>query len=158
MLRADEVALVLRGSQTRGVTERVRNKMKDGSYGAGARQVDGVWQLPLSDLAEVIDPTPTAPPLPIPGRLPGEGDEPRKRRRSTIGPYLRFIRQARFWADVFRAMGMIEDSDALKAEADAVLADLRTKAQVARAERSRQDLLDNLDLDKPRKSTRPPIF
>lgn len=53
---------------------------------------------------------------------------------------------------------MNEDVDALKAEADAVLADLRTKAQVARAERSRQGLIDNLDLDKPRKSTRPPIF
>ena len=83
MLRAKEVALVLRGSQTPGI---VRERMRDGVYGE-ALKVDGVLQLPLVTLAEYIRPKPEPPP--IPRRLPGEPMKPRKRRRSQIGPYLR---------------------------------------------------------------------
>lgn len=86
ILRAHEVALVLRGSQTPDVVKRVRERMRDGVYGE-ALKVDGVLQLPLVALAEYIRPRPEPPP--IPRRLPGEPMKPRKRRRSQIGPYLR---------------------------------------------------------------------
>ena len=146
MLRADEVALVLRGKQTPDVVKRVRGKIKDGSYGGGARQVDGLWQLPLSDLAEVIDPTPKAPPLPIPGRLPGETPKKRTRRRGIHGPSIAFVRQGRFWSEVLRAMGLQEEAGRLQSEVDEVLREMREQAQRDRAARSREGLLKPLNL------------
>lgn len=73
MLRAKEVALVLRGCQTPDVVKRVRERMRDGVYGE-ALKVDGVLQLPLVALAEYIRPRPEPPP--IPRRLPGEPMKP----------------------------------------------------------------------------------
>lgn len=147
-LRADEVALVLRGSQTHDVVKRVRGKMKDGSYGSGARKVDGVWQLPLTDLAEVIDPTPDTPT--IPREKPTVAPTKRKRSRPSIGPYLHFVREARFWADVFAGIQLSDDAQALRKEADDVLRELRERDMRARTERSRDHLLRHLVLpDKP---------
>lgn len=141
-LRADEVALVLRGKTTRRVVERVRGKMKDGTYGEGARKVDGVWQLPLTDLAEVIEPTPQAPQLPILSRLPPKIS----RRRSAIGPRVSFIRDAVFWSEVLRAMGMVQDAEELAREADEILRGLREEYRANRAARSRAGLLEDLDM------------
>ena len=149
MLRADEVALVLRGKQTPDVVKRVRGKIKDGTYGSGARRVDGLWQLPLTDLAEVIDPTPTAPPLPIPGRLPGETPQKRTRRRGIHGPSIAFIRQGRFWTDVFRAMGWSTEADALSEEIERLLGAMRLAASSERAKRSKDRLLKDLQIDRP---------
>src|SRR5690606_29096506 len=100
-LRADEVALVLRGKQTKKVVERVRNNLKAGVYGDGARKVDGVWQLPLSDLAEVIEPEA---PSPVP-MAPETPAKKKSKRRSQIGPRLTFVIQARFWAEVLKGLG-----------------------------------------------------
>lgn len=58
MLRVDEVAYILRGRVSWRITERIRNNLKAGIYGQGAKVLDGIWQLPLSDLADYIDPPP----------------------------------------------------------------------------------------------------
>jgi len=132
-LRAEEVALVLRGKNTRGTVQRVREGMVNGRY-PGARKIDGTWQLPLGDLAEVIDPKPVATPV-----LPAGGSvaAPSKsgRRRSAIGPRLGFIHDALFWAQVFRALGFAEDARELDEQAQA----MRDEGNHARAlERARE--------------------
>lgn len=155
-LRADEVAHVLRGKSTKRVVERVRGKMKDGSYGSGARKIDGVWQLPLTDLAEVIDPSPHAPTLPNPERLP----QKRSRRRSAIGPRVRFVQQARFWASVLAVLGD-QEAQPIADEANAILSALRDNFRVGRAARSKAALVEELRVQlgqapkKPRKTRRP---
>lgn len=82
MLRAEEVALVLRGKNSRGVVERVRTGMKQGMYGP-ARQVDGVWQIALIDLAQYIEPPQRCPEI---SRPPEVDTKPRKRQPYKIGP------------------------------------------------------------------------
>lgn len=141
-LRADEIAHVLRGKSSKRVVERVRGKMKDGSFGPGARKIDGVWQLPLTDLAEVIDPTPHTPTLPNPDRLPPK----RSRRRSAIGPRVAFVQQARFWASVFAVLGHPDDAQILAEEAEAILTALHDDRRIAEASRSRASLLEDLDM------------
>ena len=116
--------------------------MKDGTYGAGARRVDGVWQLPMTDLAEVIDPTPTTPPLPILGRLQGDTPKKRSRRRGIHGRSVMFIRQGQFWADVLRAMGLDVEAEAIRQDAEDVLRGLRGEYRASRAARSRAGLLE----------------
>ena len=126
-LRADEVALVLRGKQTKKVVERIRGNMKAGAYGEGARKVDGVWQLPLTDLANVISPPPPEP-------KPVEVEPPKRtRRRSQIGPRLTFVMQARFWADVLKAIGEKDDADTLAHEASEVLEELKREDRATKA-------------------------
>lgn len=145
-LRADEVALVLRGKATRRVVERVRNNMKAGAYGKGARKIDGVWQLPLEDLAEVLDPTP--PPMP-------DTPPPSKRRRAEVGPRVDFIRQAMFWADVFRAMGATDDANDLLSEATALREAMRMERWNARNLDTKKTLYDALGIS-PEKPPRKP--
>lgn len=54
-LNPEEVAVVLgRNSNSRGVLQKIREGMKSGRY-PGARKIDGHWQLPLEDLAEILD-------------------------------------------------------------------------------------------------------
>lgn len=83
-LTVEEVAWVLRGKTTRKVKENVRKKVQDGSYGPGGRIVDGLWQLPVTTVAEVLEPSPS--PEPVPTAL--VGPPAGKRRRAKIGPYL----------------------------------------------------------------------
>lgn len=119
--------------------------MKDGSYGPGARKIDGVWQLPLTDLAEVIDPTPHTPTLPNPDCLPPK----RSRRRSAIGPRVAFVQQARFWASVFAGLGYAEDAQEISEEARLVLSSLHDDGRAGRAARSKANLLINIRIPSP---------
>src|SRR5690606_32159550 len=68
----------------------------------GARKIDGIWQLPLSDLADIVDPPKEAPALP---RTSGTAPSRSGRRRSVIGPRMAFIRSLGFWGRVFQALG-----------------------------------------------------
>ncbi|TQT95638.1 hypothetical protein DB778_03060, partial [Xanthomonas perforans] len=61
-LRPEEVAHVLRGQSTRGVVQRVREGMQSGRY-PGARKIDGLIQMPLEALAEILDPAPAPQPV-----------------------------------------------------------------------------------------------
>ena len=131
-LRANEVALLLRGRVSKRITERIRDNMRTGVYGAGARKIDGVWQLPLTDLAEVLEPTPPkeAPETSLPAKQKGG------RRRSKVGPYLVFIQQAKFWVPALR-LAAPEDADAIQQEAERLHADLVAMFQREKAERIR---------------------
>lgn len=138
-LRADEVALVLRGKQTKKVVERIRSNMKAGAYGEGARKVDGVWQLPLTDLANVISPPPPTP-APVDAEL-----LKRNRRRSKIGPRLTFVIQGRFWASVLKAMGEVEEASRLDYEATETLEGLRCEDRERRARRLQATFKEGLE-------------
>jgi hypothetical protein len=132
-LRAEEVALVLRGKNTRGTVQRVREGMANGRY-PGARKIDGTWQLPLGDLAEVIDPTPVATPV-LPAGGGAAAPSRTGRRRSAIGPRLGFIHDALFWSQVFRALGYLDEARELDEQAQA----MRDEGNRARAlERARE--------------------
>lgn len=139
-LRAEEVALVLRGKNTRGTVQRVRERMANGRY-PGARKIDGTWQLPLEDLAEVIDPTPVATPV-----LPAGGSvvAPSKtgRRRSEIGPRLGFIHEALFWSQVFRALGFVDEARELGEQAQAMRDEGNQVRALERARERRARLTD----------------
>jgi hypothetical protein len=132
-LRADEVALVLRGSNTRGVVQGVRAGLANGRY-PGGRKIDGTWQLPLGDLAEIVEPTPEATPV-VPANSSTHAPSKTGRRRSAIGPRLGFIHDALFWAQVFRALGFPDDALELDEQAQA----MRDEGNQARAlERARK--------------------
>jgi len=133
-LLPDEVAHVLKGSRTRGVVQKVREGMKSGRY-PGARKIDGHMQLPLEDLAEILDPTPNPGPV-VPAATPRPS-----RRRSSIGPRLTFVRQGGFWEEVFRAMGESEEANSLHLEWGAVIRDLRYEEAKGKAERVRLELI-----------------
>lgn len=145
-LRADEVALVLRGKNTRKVVERIRNNMKAGAYGEGARKVDGVWQLPLTDLANVIDP----PPAPIVVAVEPTSPKKASRRRSKIGPSLTFVRQSLFWASVMKAMGLAE-AEAMAKEALDVVENLHQELREEKAKRERGEIRKALGLKEAKK-------
>lgn len=132
-LRAEELAEVLgKRSLTPRVIERVRDKIRNGVYPNG-KNIEGIWQLPMDEVAEILDPTPKASPV-----LPSSSQAPRRagRRRSEIGPRLAFIREAEFWAQTFRAMGFPQDAQDLEGEARA----LRNEGRLARdIERSNEE-------------------
>lgn len=135
-LRPEEVARVLgRNANSRGVLQKIREGMKNGRY-PGARKIDGHWQLPLEDLAEILDPTPATVMVPVVAKA--------GRRRSQVGPRIRFVVNARFFADVAAAMGALEEAQALRDEAWAVREGLRQEAYAARAENCKAGLLDAL--------------
>ncbi|QWN11802.1 hypothetical protein [Xanthomonas citri] len=133
-LRPEEVAHVLRGQSTRGVVQRVREGMQSGRY-PGARKIDGLIQMPLDALAEILDPAPS-PQLIVPTITPSIS-----RRRSAIGPRLSFVRAAGFWEQVMGAMGEQELADELAEVAARVLRELRYEEAKAKAERARQELI-----------------
>lgn len=139
-LRAEEVALVLRGKNTRGTVQRVREGMANGRY-PGARKIDGTWQLPLGDLAEVIDPTPVATPvLPAGGSVAAPSRS--GRRRSAIGPRLGFIHEALFWSQVFRALGFADEADELDEQAQTMRDEGNRVRALERARERRARLTD----------------
>lgn len=139
-LRAEEVALVLRGKNTRRVVERQRGKIADGRH-PGGRKIDGTWQLPLEDLAEILEPTPVATPV-----LPATGSAaaPSKsgRRRSEIGPRLGFIHAALFWSQVFRALGFVDEARELDEQAQAMRDEGNQVRALERARERRARLTD----------------
>lgn len=135
-LNPEEVAVVLgRDSNSRGVLQKIREGMKSGRY-PGARKIDGHWQLPLEDLAEILDPTPETVMVPVVAKA--------GRRRSQVGPRIRFVVNARFYAQVFDAIGDVDGAHALRDEAWAVREGLRQENYARRAERSKLGLLDAL--------------
>ena len=75
-LDVDQVAVVLRRAP-----DTVRDLMRTGKL-PGARRVRGRWLMPLPDLAEVLEPTPEAPPGLPPPRLAAVG--PVRRRRAIV--------------------------------------------------------------------------
>lgn len=93
-LSPEEVAIVL-GKQP----ETVREKMRQGTL-PGATKRGGRWQMPLPDLAEVLEPTPAAPAPALPPRQ-ASGLSPSRRRRAIVMNY----RTDMFWAQVARAFG-----------------------------------------------------
>lgn len=62
--------------------ETVREWMRAGKL-PGARKVVGRWMVPLPDLAEVLEPEPAAPALPLPPRV-GTRAGPVRRRRAIV--------------------------------------------------------------------------
>lgn len=135
-LNPEEVALVLgRDSNSRGVLQKIREGMKSGRY-PGARKIDGHWQLPLEDLAEILDPTPETVMVPVVAKA--------GRRRSQVGPRIRFVINARFFAQVAAAMGAAEEAKALADEAWTMRDALRQEDFALRAERSKAGLLGAL--------------
>ncbi|MEQ7811924.1 hypothetical protein XhhCFBP4925_21305 [Xanthomonas hortorum pv. hederae] len=125
-LRPEEVAHVLRGQSTRGVVQRVREGMQSGRY-PGARKIDGLIQMPLEALAEILDPAPAPQPV-IPTITPLIS-----RRRSAIGPRLGFVRAAGFWEQVMGALGEQELAGELGEAAAKVLRELHYARAEARA-------------------------
>ncbi len=142
-IRADEVAMVLRGSDTRGVVQRVRENMKSGRY-PGACKIDGHWQLPLTDLAAILAPAPKATPV-----LPSATGIPTPshvgRRKSVIGPRLRFIREGQFWERVFAALGFHDDAKEIAKEVSDIRRSGREERDEARAAESSSSLQDALN-------------
>ncbi|MBO9859129.1 MULTISPECIES: hypothetical protein [Xanthomonas] len=133
-LRPEEVAYVLRGQSTRGVVQRVREGMQSGRY-PGARKIDGLIQMPLEALAEILDPAPT--PQPVTPTITSSSS----RRRSAIGPRLGFVRAATFWEQVMGALGEQELAGELGEVAAEVLNELRYEEAKAKAERVRHELI-----------------
>ncbi|WP_050545854.1 hypothetical protein [Xanthomonas phaseoli] len=129
-LRPEEVAHVLRGQSTRGVVQRVREGMQSGRY-PGARKIDGLIQMPLEALAEILDPAPSPQPV-VPTITPSVS-----RRRSAIGPRLSFVRAAGFWEQVMGAIGEQELADELGEVAAKVLRKLRYEEAKNKAVRDR---------------------
>lgn len=124
---------MLRGQSTRGVVQRVREGMQSGRY-PGARKIDGLIQMPLEALAEILDPAPAPQPV-APIINPSSS-----RRRSAIGPRLGFVRAAGFWEQVMGALGEQELADELGEAAAKVLRELRYARAEARANWEREAL------------------
>ncbi|MFA3864825.1 hypothetical protein P2C58_20780 [Xanthomonas perforans] len=106
--------------------QRVREGMQSGRY-PGARKIDGLIQMPLEALAEILDPAPSPQPI-VPTITPSTS-----RRRSAIGPRLSFVRSAGFWEQVMGAIGEQELADELGEVAAKVLRELRYEEARARA-------------------------
>lgn len=117
---------MLRGQSTRGVVQRVREGMQSGRY-AGARKIDGLIQMPLDALAEILDPAPAPQPV-VPTITPSVS-----RRRSAIGPRLGFVRAAGFWEQVMGALGEQELAGELGEAAAKVLRELHYARAEAKA-------------------------
>lgn len=75
-LNVDQVARVLNRQP-----ETIREWMRAGKL-LGARRVLGRWMIPLADLAEVLEPEPSAPALPAPPKLAARAG--RRRRRAIV--------------------------------------------------------------------------
>lgn len=75
-LDAAQVAVVLRRAP-----DTVRDLMRAGRL-PGSTKVRGRWMIPLPDLAEVLEPEPSAPALPAPPKLAARAG--RRRRRAIV--------------------------------------------------------------------------
>lgn len=143
-LTAEEVAVVLGRPTTRGAVEHIREKMKKGGY-PGAKKIDGRWQMPLTDLAKILEGEPPATP---PAQVPVAPQARTARRRSSVGPYIQFIRAGRFWRDVWASLGDGDDADQLDLEIQLAHKELTNIIYADRAMKLRERLLSQLgDLD-----------
>ena len=125
-LTAEETAKVLKQHPYT-----VRERMRNGEL-PGAEKRDGIWKMPLPDLAEHIEPTPKAPQISPPPVIVGAA----RRRKAIVMNY----RRDRFWAQVARVLGDVETADALE-EAAQDLYDSEVRAYLtARADRRRAQL------------------
>src|SRR5690606_37876576 len=98
----------------------------------GAEKKDGIWKMPLPDLAEHLEPTKPAPQIPSPPVIVGQA----RRRRAVVMTYWRY----RFWADVARALGDIETANELDARAQDLYDEQVREYLTQRAERRRSRL------------------
>ncbi|WP_386337651.1 hypothetical protein O4D10_12325 [Xanthomonas citri pv. citri] len=114
--------------------QRVREGMQSGRY-PGARKIDGLIQMPLEALAEILDPAPAPQPV-APIITPSSS-----RRRSAIGPRLGFVRAASFWEQVMGAIGEQELADELREVAAKVLRELRYEEAKAKADLVKRALI-----------------
>ena len=148
-LRADEVAMVLGRSKsgdnavTRGVSQRVRERIKSGRYGTPVK-IDGSWQLPLTDLANVLKPSPTATQV-LPSDVSTSSSPKIGRRKSEIGPRLRLIRESQFWDRVFSALGMFNDAREIALLVERARRDGRDARVGERANESRASLTQSIE-------------
>lgn len=111
----------------------VRERMRNGDL-PGAVKKDGIWKMPLPDLAEVIEPTQKAPQIPpLPVVLGGAS-----RRKAVVMNYHR----DRFWAQVAQALGDIESADALAQRAQDLYDEQVRAFLLERAERRRAGLME----------------
>ncbi|ALS95070.1 hypothetical protein AXO1947_11600 [Xanthomonas oryzae pv. oryzae] len=108
--------------------------MQSGRY-PGARKIDGLIQMPLEALAEILDPAPT--PQPVTPTITSSSS----RRRSAIGPRLSFVRAAGFWERVMRAIGEQGLADELAEVAARVLRELRYEEAEAKSRAQRDELM-----------------
>ncbi|WVK02640.1 hypothetical protein AB8807_13625 [Xanthomonas campestris pv. olitorii] len=113
--------------------QRVREGMQSGRY-PGARKIDGLIQMPLEALAEILDPAPAPQPV-NPTITPSIS-----RRRSAIGPRLGFVRAAGFWEQVMGAIGEQALADELEEATARVLRELRYGEARDRALRQKAEL------------------
>lgn len=141
-LSAEEVALVLRHSTARGVVQKVRERMQNGRY-PDARKVDGRWHMPMDAVAEILDPTPQTTGQPV---ATSGGTRVGGRRRSAIGPRMRFLRDALFWISAFRVLGWDDHARSLTHEWTRERQELQDHFNSVRAERSKAQLMRELGL------------
>lgn len=132
-LRAEEVALVLRGKTSRGSVQKVREKMKDGRYPTAHKTADGLWQMPLEDVAEIWKPTPTGSPV-LPGISTNAAPSRTGCRKSDIGPRLAQLRSMQFLAQVYRLLGFQDDAQELDGQIKVIRAEGALARDVARSE------------------------
>ncbi len=138
-LTASEVAQVLgRDGTSRGVVQKVREGMSNGRY-KGARKIDGRWQLPLDDLARILDPE-------QPSLLPPEPRQGR-RRASVVGP--KWMANASFFVDVFTELG--EEAQALLLRDELVQAWHQWEERTAH--RQRKTLIEHMPEGLPPKNS-----
>ena len=122
-LEIEQVAEVL-GKATRGAKGHIRDRIKRGDF-PRARKDGGRWKIPVEDLAEAIEPTPTPQPAPT---LPASGGGYTSRRRSVLGERITFVRSCEFWGLVCVALGWLVELEALNALADSARDELDTLA------------------------------
>ncbi|WP_230598232.1 hypothetical protein [Xanthomonas albilineans] len=106
-----------------------------------ARKIDGLIQMPLEALAEILDPAPATQPVTPPSPHHHPTITPSSsRRRSAIGSRLSFVRAAGFWEQVMGGIGEQELADELAEVAARVLRELRYGEAKARASSQRDNL------------------
>ncbi|NKZ38362.1 hypothetical protein HF690_05245 [Oleiagrimonas citrea] len=119
--------------------------MKSGDL-PGARKIDGKLQLPLPDLAEILEPTTCAP---VVARTSASGSAPKpSRRRSRIGPRVAFIRAGQFWELVTRGLGLDDLAAELAAKWKSERDEMRREYAESVAERLAGELPEGAEREK----------
>jgi len=129
-LEIDQVAEVL-GKATRGAKGHIRDRIKRGDF-PRARKDCGRWKIPVEEVAEILEPSPSPQPAPV---LPIGGGGYSSRRRSVLGERITFIRSCEFWGLVCVALGWRDELDALNELANSARDELDALAVHALKER-----------------------
>ena len=112
-LDVDQLAHAL-GKATRGAKDHLRERIKRGDF-PRARKDGGRWKVPLEEVAEILEPSPSPMPAPV---LPIGGGYT-SRRRSVLGERIRFVRSCELWGLVCVALGWFPELEALNRFASA---------------------------------------